>query len=271
MGTIIRELRVEILRTLLKSVADLDSEQIEEFLQQHHCENEYPTEFIEHRRARKLPYYVHLARIIADNGAGTHLLVNATEVAETVQRLTNEQQSDVEQSMTALREFRATRCCEMMDELRPKLFPPDLCAVLPDNQKKQTSEHRALYKNNRREQYKHLELIEEKLDKVDIIRETPAREMDHPFVKAQVYTNIDVRGRPDKREIIRIKGAEMEIKLKEDTKLIRVNPRHLAPLERANLRCRMQKMLSQDMTEPKSKSEWSSAFRLVAIILRGPW
>jgi hypothetical protein len=96
-----------------------------------------------------------------------------------------------------------------------------------------------------------MELIEEKLDKVDISRETPAREMEYPFVRAQVYANIDVWGRPDKREIIRIKGAEMEIKLKEDTKPIRVKPRHLAPLESANLRCRMQKMLS------KSKSEWS--------------
>jgi hypothetical protein len=172
-----------------------------------------------------------------------------------------EQQSDMEQSMTTLREFRATRCREMMDELRPKLFPPDLWAVLPDDQKKKASERWALYKDKRI-----IELIEEKLDKVDISRETPAREMEYPFVRAQVYASIDVWGRPDKREIMRIKGAEMEIKLKEDTKPIRVKPRHLAPLERANLRCRMQKMLSQDMIESKSKSEWSSAFRLVAIM-----
>jgi hypothetical protein len=78
------------LRALSKSVADLDSEQIEEFLQQLRCENEYPTEFIEHRKVYKLPYYVHLARMIADNGARALLLVNATEVAETVQRLTND-------------------------------------------------------------------------------------------------------------------------------------------------------------------------------------
>jgi hypothetical protein len=89
--------------------------------------------------------------------------------------------------------------------------------------------------------------------------------MEYQFVRAQVYANIDVWGRPDKREIIRIKGSEMGIKLKEDTKPIRVKPRHLAPLERANLRCRMQKM-SQDMIESKSKSEWLSAFRLVAIM-----
>jgi hypothetical protein len=203
-GTIIRELRVEILRALSNAAADPDSEQIEEFSQQCHygdrgVKDEYPVEFIEHRKARQLPYYVHLTRMIADNGAGAPLLVNTTEVAETVQRLTNEQQSDVEQSMTALREFRATRCCEMMDELRPKLFPPQLWAVLPDNQKKQMSERWALYKDKRI-----MELIEEKLDKVDISQETPAREMEYPFVRAQVYAKIDVWGRPDKREIIRI-------------------------------------------------------------------
>jgi hypothetical protein len=63
--------------------------------------------------------------------SGSEIMVtithNVTEVAETVQRLTNEQQSDVEQSMTALRE-RATRCCKMMDELRPTVR-----VVLPDN------------------------------------------------------------------------------------------------------------------------------------------
>jgi hypothetical protein len=246
-GTVIRELRVEILQALSKSVTDLDPEQIEEFLQQCRCsKDEYPTEFIEHKKRRKLPYYVHLARMIADNGVGAPLLISTTEVAETVQRLTTEQQSDMEQSMTMLREFRATRCREMMDELRPKLFPPDLWALPPDDQKKRASERWALYKDRRI-----MELIEEKLDKVDIRRETPAREMEYPFVRAQVYANIDVWGRPDRREIIRIKGAEMEIRLKEDTKPIRVKPRHLAPLESANLRCRMQKMLS------KSKSEWS--------------
>jgi hypothetical protein len=145
-------------------------------------------------------------------------LISTTEVAETVQRLTTEQQSDMEQSMTALREFRAVRCREMMDELRPKLFPPDLLAVLPDDQKK-ASERWALYKDKRL-----TELKKEKLDKVDISRETPARDMEYPFVRAQVYANIDVWGRPDKRKIIRIKGAEMEIKLKEDTKPIRVKP-----------------------------------------------
>jgi hypothetical protein len=202
-------LRVEILQALSKSVADLDSEQIEEFLQQ--CrfgdrvsEYEYPAKFIEYKKARQTPYYVHLARMIADNGAGAPLLICTTEVAETVQRLTSEQQSDIEQSMTALLEFRVTRCREMLDELRPKLFPSDLWAVLPDDQKKKASERWALYKDKRI-----LELIEEKLDKVDISRETPAREMEYPFVRAQVYANIDVWGRPDKREIIRIKGAEM--------------------------------------------------------------
>jgi hypothetical protein len=74
-GTIIRELRVEILQALSKSVADLDPEQIEEFLQQcrygdHVSEDEYPAEFIEYKKARQTPYYVHLARMIADNGAG---------------------------------------------------------------------------------------------------------------------------------------------------------------------------------------------------------
>jgi hypothetical protein len=59
--------------------------------------------------------------MIADNGAGAPLLISTTEVAETVQRLTTEQQSDLEQ-------------------LRPKLFPPDLWAVLPDDQKKNASE-----------------------------------------------------------------------------------------------------------------------------------
>jgi hypothetical protein len=88
-GTIIRELRVEILRALSKSVTDLNSEQIEEFLQQCHysdrgVEDEYPVEFIEHRKARQLPYYVHLARMMADNGARAPLLISTTEVAETV-------------------------------------------------------------------------------------------------------------------------------------------------------------------------------------------
>jgi hypothetical protein len=51
-GTITRELRIEILQALSKSVADLDPEQIEEFLQQ--CrfgepisEHEFPAKFIE--------------------------------------------------------------------------------------------------------------------------------------------------------------------------------------------------------------------------------
>jgi hypothetical protein len=61
--------------------------------------------------------------MISDNGvenpSHNPLLVNAAEVTKTVQRLTNEQQRDFEQSMTALLKFRATRCCEMMDELRP--------------------------------------------------------------------------------------------------------------------------------------------------------
>jgi hypothetical protein len=103
----------------------------------------------------------------------------------------------------------------MMDELRPKLFPPDLWAVLPYDQKEKTSERWALYKDKRI-----TELIEEKLDKVDISRETPARKMEYPFVRAQVYANIDVWGRADKWDLIRIKGAELEITLKEDTKLI---------------------------------------------------
>jgi hypothetical protein len=76
-GTIIRELRVEILQALSKSVADLDPEQIEEFLQQcrfgdHVSEYEYPAKFIEYTKARQLPYYVHLARIISERF--THLL-----------------------------------------------------------------------------------------------------------------------------------------------------------------------------------------------------
>jgi hypothetical protein len=88
-GTIIRELRGEILQALSKSVADLDPEQVEEFLQQcrfddHVGEDKYPAKFIEYKRARQTPYYVHLARMIADNGIGAPLLINTTEVAETV-------------------------------------------------------------------------------------------------------------------------------------------------------------------------------------------
>jgi hypothetical protein len=263
-GTTMRESQVEILRALSKSVADLDAKQIKEFLQQFRGEDKYSTVFIDYKRTRRFPYYMHLVFMMADNGRenATHnpLLVSIAEVTETFQKLTTEQQSDVEETVASLCEFKATRYCGMMEDLRLKLFAPKLWSVLPDSQKKQASERWSFNKNKRL-----LELIEEKLNTVKVNRKTPAQEMEYSFVKTQVYAII--WGRLDKRRIIRIEGAAMNIKFKEDTKPIRVKamnikfkedtkpicvkPRHLAPLESANLRCRMQKMLS------KSKSEWS--------------
>jgi hypothetical protein len=109
-----------------------------------------------------------------------------------------------------------------------------------------------------------LELIEEKLNTVKVNRKTPAQEMEYSFVKTQVYAII--WGRLDKRKIIRIEGAEMKIKFKEDTRPISVKSRHQSPLERANLRFQIQKILSQDVIKENSKSEWSSVFQLVAIM-----
>ena len=142
--------------------------------------------------------------------------------------------------------------CESI-EFKPDLFPPELWKYVADRTKPLVLSRWAKFPPER------LAIIVEDLGHIDICKERPAS---LPYMKAQVFANIDAYYHVDEDNVPNVPGYEMRIHTTDEIPVVAKSYKRHTFLERIFLEMKTEDLMKRRLLEV-SESSWRSPVMLV--------